>query len=188
MLPAFQCVQPVHLISRRKHICRLCAACGLALTLPPSGLPTANTTFFFTLLSSSGLSPSPALPENKVEWLWSLCPFLAVHLRAKLALPLSFRVPPGGSPCPWARYRGAPSLSLALLPSLHFPNCASSGTSSVYSPGSPEVLYPHHSFLSFSPLSIVCKYTKLSSPFCGRHFSLSACFPFGSRPTFLPAF
>lgn len=95
---------------------------------------------------------------------------------------------PKGPPAPGPGTEVPPSLSLTLLPSLHFPNCACYGTSSVYSPGGPQTLHPHRSFLCFSPLSIVFKQTKLSSPFCGRHFSLSACFPLSSRPTFLTAF
>lgn len=141
---------------------------------------------FFTLLSSLGLRPSPSLPEHKADGLRSLCPFLAVHLLATLALRLSFRVPPEGSPCPWAGCRGA-SFPVPGTSPLTF-------LTVLFMAPPPYILQvaPKHHILTtlpyvFSPWSVVFKHTKPSAPFCGRHFSLSACFPLSSGPTFLTA-
>lgn len=131
-------MQPIHLISQRRRTCRPCAACGLTLDTPVSSFPTTNKHLSSPFSPPWVLVPPHHFQRARLSGLWSLCPLLAVHLLAQLALQLSFRVPPEGSPSSWARYRGA----FFPVPSFHFPNRVFYGSSSVYFPCSPQALYP----------------------------------------------
>lgn len=152
-------MQPVHFLSRMKHICGPQAACG-----PSTYQPCCPQ--FSHLHLSGPLCPPWVLAQplhlqiTRTGGLLSLCPLFSLLL-ARLALQLSLRGPPKGSPCSWPRCRYSGVAPRPPPGSWHFSTLPASMTALLMALRPhilqiPQRLCPCPSFfLYFSPLSIL---------------------------------